>query len=252
MCKNLNVSVSGYYDWQKRDKSTRQKAKEQLMLKISHLFHPKLRHMAGSEVITRDLHDNPKYKTVHRSRVAALMKEMGLRCKVQKKFVVTTDSEHDKWIAGNLLDRNFTQEKPGEVLVGDITYIQVASHWVYLSLFIDLYSRKVVGWDLSESLTADSTCKALEKYIYNYGSPKGFMVNSDRGIQYASEQFRSVLKSAEATQSMCRKGNCWDNAVAESFFPHTENSIDSSSKISNIWRIGKRIFLVYRDLLQPA
>ena len=218
MCDNLEVSVSGYYDWQKRDKSPRQKAKEQLMFKISRLFHIKHRQMAGSEVITRDLHDNLEYKTVHRSRVAALMKEMGLRCKVQKKFIVTTDSDHDKWIAGNILDRNFTQEKPGAVLVGDITYIRVASHWVYLSVFIDLYSRKIVGWDLSESLAADSTCTALEKYIHAYGSPKRFMVHSDRGIQYASEQFRTLLKSANVIQSMSRKGNCWDNAVAESFF----------------------------------
>ncbi len=242
MCNNLDVSVSGYYDWQKRDKSPRQKAKEQLMLKISRLFHLKHRQMAGSEVITRDLHDNPKYKTVHRSRVAAIMKDMGLRCKVQKKFVVTTDSDHDKWIAENTLDRNFTQEKPGAVLVGDITYIRVASHWVYLSVFIDLYSRKVVGWDLNESLAADSTCKALEKYIYAYGSPRGFMVHSDRGIQYASEQFRSLLKSAKAIQSMSRKGNCWDNAVAESFFHTLKTRLTRHRKYRTFKELEKELF----------
>ena len=151
---------------------------------------------------------------------AALMKEMGLRCKIQKQFVVTTDSDHKEWIPDNILNRHFNPEMPNFAVVGDITYIKVASKWMYLSVFIDLYSRKVVGWDLNKSLSADSTCNTFKKYLYRNNNPKGMLVHSDRGIQYASEKFRSLLESVDAVQSMSRKGNCWDNAVAESFF-HT-------------------------------
>ena len=220
MCTVLTVSVSGFYDWLDRKKSARQLKKEELMDAISALFY-KHGEMAGSPLITEDLHDDPRYKTVHRSRVAKIMQEMGLRCKIQKKFVVTTDSSHDRPIAENLLNRKFNPEAPQEALVGDITYIRVASHWVYLSVFIDLYARKVVGWDLSDTLAAYSTCQAFKKYLFSTGYTKGsLLVHSDRGVQYASEEFRTVLDSVGAIQSMSRKGNCWDNAVAESFF-HT-------------------------------
>ena len=220
MCHVLGVSDSGYYNWKNREKSQRAIMKEKLKNRISILFHKKHGQMAGSPTITADLHDYPEFKTVHRNRVATLMNEMGLCCKIQRKFTVTTDSKHDNWIADNLLDRKFSPEEPHKIIVGDITYIRVASHWEYMSVFIDLYSRKVVGWDLSRNLSADSTCFALNKYLNTISYTKGLMVHSDRGVQYASEQFRNILKSARATQSMSRKGNCWDNAVAESFF-HT-------------------------------
>ena len=220
MCKNLEVSKSGYYDWQGREKPLREIAKESLMNRISELFYIRHKQMAGSPLVTQDLHDDLEYKSVHRSRVAALMREMGLKCKIQKKFVVTTDSDHKKWVPENLLNREFNPEQPNICLVGDITYIKVGSHWEYLSIFMDLYSRKVVGWDLSRKLTAESTCIAFKKYLYRCNHPQGVLVHSDRGIQYASEQFRSLLGSVDAVQSMSRKGNCWDNAVAESFF-HT-------------------------------
>ncbi len=145
--------------------------------------------------------------------MASLMREMGLKCKIQKKFVVTTDSDHKEWIPENLLNREFNPGQPNICVVGDITYIKVGSHWEYLSIFIDLYSRKVVGWDLSRKLTAESTCNAFRKYLYRCNHPQGVLVHSDRGIQYASEQFRSLLGSVDAVQSMSRKGNCWDMPV---------------------------------------
>ncbi len=128
--------------------------------------------------------------------------------------------DHKESIPENLLNRDFDPERPNICIVGDITYLRVGSHWEYLSVFIDLYSRKVVGWDLSRNLAADSTCIAFQKYLYCCDYPQGVMVHSDRGIQYASQQFRTLLDSVNAVQSMSRKGNCWDNAVAESFF-HT-------------------------------
>jgi putative transposase len=242
MCHNLNVSESGFYDWQGRSKSSRRIAKEKLMTKISELFYIKHKQMAGSPLITEDLHDDPQYKTVYRSRVAALMKEMGLRCKIQKQFVVTTDSDHKEWIPDNILNRHFNPEMPNVALVGDITYIKVASKWMYLSVFIDLYSRKVVGWDLNKSLSADSTCNAFKKYLYRNNNPKGMLVHSDRGIQYASEKFRSLLESVEAVQSMSRKGNCWDNAVAESFFHTLKTRLIYHRKYRTMEELNKDLY----------
>lgn len=241
MCKNLKVSVSGFYDWKVRDKSTRSIENDKLKYKISELFYIKHKQMAGSPLITEDLHDFPEYKTVHRSRVAALMKDMGLRCKIQKKYVPTTDSKHDKWIAENILNRNFNPDEPGAVLVSDITYLKVASHWVYLSVFIDLFSRKVVGWDLSNSLAAESTCSALRKYLKKSGN-NGFLAHSDRGVQYVSEEFRSLLESVHAEQSMSRKGNCWDNAVAESFFHTLKTRLTYHKKYRTIEELNKDLY----------
>ena len=220
MSKVLSVSISGFYNYCNKKVSLQQIKKDELKLEILYLFNEKHKSMAGSPLITMDLHDIPKYKNIHRSRVASLMKEMNLVCKIQKKFVVTTDSKHDKKIAKNLLNRKFNPRAPHTRIVGDITYIRVASHWVYLSVFIDLYSRKIVGWDLSNSLAASSTCNALKKYLFRFGFTKGLLIHSDRGIQYASEEFRQILEGIEAKQSMSRKGNCWDNAVSESWF-HT-------------------------------
>ena len=102
------------------------------------------------------------------------MKKMGLKCKIQKQFVITTDSNHKEWIPDNILDRNFNPDMPNVAVVGDITYIKVESKWIYLSVFIDLFSRKVVGWDLNQSLSADSTCNAFKKYLYRNNNPKGY------------------------------------------------------------------------------
>ena len=220
MCHVLDVSVSGFYSFQKRKQSLQSKRKEELMEEISHLYHVVHGQMAGSWTITKDLQETPKYQNIYRSRVASLMNEIGLKCKTQKRFVVTTDSNHDEAISPNLLDRNFNPELHHRYLIGDITYIRVAKHWVYLSVFIDLFSRKVVAWDLSDSLCPESTCTALDKFIHKYGNVSGLMVHSDRGIQYACKDFRKKLKDNKIIQSMSRKGNCWDNAVAESFF-HT-------------------------------
>lgn len=220
MCQNLEVSTSGFYDWVKRSKSSREIKKDDLKRSICELFYIKHKQMAGSPLITQDLHEDPEYKGVHRSRVAALMKEMGLHCKVQKKFVVTTDSNHSRPVVKNILNRHFNPVAPHTAVVGDITYIRVGFKWMYLSVFIDLFSRKVVGWDLSFTLSAESTCSAFKKYLLRYDTPKGVLVHSDQGVQYASDQFRSLLDSIDAVQSMSRRENCWDSAVAESFF-HT-------------------------------
>lgn len=242
MCRALHVSVSGYYDWKKRKISDREHQKDVLMMKIRELFYEKHGEMAGSHLITHDLHDFEEFKHVNRTRIALLMKEMGLRCKIQKKFVVTTDSKHNEWISENLLNRNFNPSVPNTVIAGDITYLRVSSHWVYLSIFMDLYSRKIVGWDLCESLRAESTCKAFKKYLFKSGADEGLLVHSDRGIQYASKEFRQILESIKAEQSMSRKGNCWDNAVVESFFHTLKTRLTHHRKYKTLEELNRDIY----------
>jgi len=242
MCKYLKVSVSGYYEYLNRKESKTFIKRERLKSKITYLFYEKHGEMAGSHLITQDLWDFPEFRTVHRTRVAVLMRSMGLRCKIQKKFTVTTDSKHNRWVADNILNREFNPDTPNKVIVGDITYIRVASHWMYLSVFIDLYSRKVVGWDLSETLEASSTCKALEKYFYKYSAKRGVLIHSDRGIQYTSDNFRKILKKEKAVQSMSRKGNCWDNAVAESFFHTLKTRLTHHRKYDNMKELNRDLY----------
>ena len=219
MCHILNVSPSGYYCWRKTPLSSRKIKKERLQERIKELF-VQQKGMVGSPIITADLREDPEFSNVSRNRVARYMKEMGLRCGTIKKFVITTDSRHNEPVAPNLLDRQFKVPAPDTVYVSDITYLKVGRKWHYLTVFIDLFSRMVVGWDLSESLERFSAMRALNKAILRRMPGQGLMVHSDRGVQYASSDFRALLQKHRFVQSMSRKGNCWDNAVAESFF-HT-------------------------------
>jgi putative transposase len=219
MCQTLSVPESGYYRWIKAPKSTRQQANEMLRNRISELYQEH-NGMVGSPMLTADLKAEPNFANVGQNRVAKIMREDGLRCKYTKKFKVTTDSKHNEPIAKNLLSREFSVPTPDTVWVSDITYLKVGRKWHYLSVFIDLFSRIVVGWDLSDSLDRQSTIKAFNKALLRRNPTQGLMVHSDRGVQYASNEFRELLKRKEFIQSMSRKGNCWDNAVAESFF-HT-------------------------------
>ena len=217
MCHVLKVSLSGYYRWRKAPLSLRQMEKENLKRRIRELF-ALHKGMVGSPIITADIHDDPAFSKVSRPRIARLMKEMGLKCRTVKKFVVTTDSKHKDPVAPNLLDRKFNTPSPDQVWVSDITYLKVGNKWYYLTVFLDLFSRIVVGWDLSDSLERHSVIRALHKSILRRCPGKGLMIHSDRGVQYASADFRGILHRHGYIQSMSRKGNCWDNAVAESFF----------------------------------
>jgi putative transposase len=155
---------------------------------------------------------------VSKNRVARRMKEMGLCSIYRRKYRTTTDSKHSHPVADNLLQRNFTTDGPDKVWVSDITYIRTTRNWLYLTVFIDLFSRMVVGWSLSSSLSAEMVLTALGRGIRNRRPGPGLIIHSDRGVQYACNDFRKVLKKHDFIQSMSRKGDCWDNAVAESFF----------------------------------
>jgi putative transposase len=148
------------------------------------------------------------------------MKHLELRAKGKKKFKITTDSKHNLPVAANLLNRDFTTTAPNQKWVGDITYIWTDEGWLYLATIIDLYSRAVIGWSIQPTMTRELVCDTLVMALWRRGFPRGVLCHSDRGSQYCSEDYQKLLKNYGLICSMSRKGNCWDNACAESFF-HT-------------------------------
>jgi putative transposase len=209
------VSHSGYYRWLKRGPSRREVYNRKLDAEIREIYdHNKGRY--GSPKITQELKD--RGWKVGKNRVAKRMREMGLRSIIRRKYRVTTDSKHHFPVAPNLLERNFTADGPDKVWVSDITYLATRTGWLYLTVIIDLFSRMVVGWALSSSLSHEMVVTALKRAIRGRRPGEGLIFHSDRGVQYACTDFRKELGKHRFVQSMSRKGNCWDNAVAESFF----------------------------------
>lgn len=216
MCRSLQISRSGYYDWIDRPESKRAKENRELLMAIQEI-HKNSREIYGSPKITEEL---PDYGLkASRPRVARLMAKNGIRSKIKRKFKVTTNSDHKLPISPNLLDQDFHVSAPGLIWVSDITYIRTGEGWLYLTTVIDLFHRKVVGWSMSRRMTAEqTTLAALKHACKRYRPAPGLVFHSDRGVQYASDDFRRVLKKNKMLQSMSGKGNCYDNAVAESFF----------------------------------
>jgi putative transposase len=215
MCRVLCASRSAYYAWRKGRVSPRLVRRQQLLLEIKKIF-TQSRGTYGSPRITREL--RKKGIVVNENTVAEIMKENGIQAKQRKKFKATTDSNHTLPVAKNRLKRKFTTSKPNQVWVSDITYLRTDEGWLYLATFIDLFSRKVVGWSMSERMTADLVVNAFRMATFRQKRQAPKVVHSDRGSQYASEAFRKELKAHGCKRSMSRKGDCWDNAVAESFF----------------------------------
>jgi len=215
MAKMLGVSKSGYYAWLSRPESGREREHRRLDARVRAAFElHKARY--GSTKIARYLTDNGYLCS--RARVAKSMKRQGLRSIVAKKFRATTDSNHNLTPAPNLLDRNFDVDEPNTVWVSDITYLRSKAGWLYLTVFIDLFSRRIVGWSVTTSLRHEMVIQALTRAVNTRRPPPGLIIHSDRGIQYCCEAFRDKIAEYGFVQSMSRKGNCWDNAVAESLF----------------------------------
>jgi transposase InsO family protein len=217
MCRIIGASRSGYYRWKRQPQTGRQKENEKILMEIREA-HTKSRRTYGSPRITDELRSNGT--KCGKNRVARLMKIHGIVGKAKKKFKATTNSMHNLPVAENLLNQNFVAEKPNTVWVSDITYISTLEGWLYLVVIIDLFSRQVVGWGMSDRMTSGFVVKALYQAIGRRHPSPGCIFHSDRGIQYASGDFKDVLKAYDFIQSMSRKGNCYDNAVSESFF-HT-------------------------------
>lgn len=229
MCKVLKVHSSSYYKWKARPASKRALMKDKIKQQITSIyFASKQRY--GSPRITAEL--NAMGYKISRVTVAKYMKELGLRSKLSKKFKVTTDSKHNYLIVDNVLNRNFTPAEPSQVWVSDITYLQTKEGFMYLTSLIDLYDRKMIGWSLSNTMsTADTTLAAWRMAIKNRPLKKGLIFHSDQGVQYATKKFTNVLESYGVTRSMSRKGNCWDNAVAESFFKSLKTELIYGNKL---------------------
>jgi putative transposase len=216
MCQVLQVSRSGYYAWCHRPPSLRFHEDQKLSQQI-HQIHQASRQTYGSPRIQLSLQS----KGIHigRQRVIRLMNQLGIHARVKRQFVTTTDSNHALPIAKNVLNRQFSATEPDRTWVGDITYIPTQQGWLYLAIIVDLFSRRVVGWSMADHMRTDLVLTALDSALgQRIASPSGLVFHSDRGSQYASDDYQRVLKTAGITCSMSRRANCWDNAVAESFF----------------------------------
>lgn len=215
MCDVLSVSRSGYYAWLKKPVSKRQLANAKLREKIRTVHHNS-GESYGSPRVYQAL--KKQGEPCSENRVARLMREDGLRAKTKRRFKATTDSKHNLPVAPNLLNRDFSPEEPNQVYAGDITYIWTTEGWLYLAVVIDLFSRSVVGWAMDKRMTRQLVMDALTMAVLRRRPPSGVIFHSDRGSQYASADFQSLLAKHGMRCSMSRKGDCWDNAPVESFF----------------------------------
>lgn len=219
MCSVLNVSTSGYYKWLVKIPSKRELRNTMLIEEIHKIYRAsKCRY--GSPRVTKEL--NMQGIKVSQVLVAKLMKQESLKSIVRKKYKVTTDSSHKYPVVENILNREFTVKGENMAWVSDITYIGTKEGWLYLTTIIDLFDRKAIGWALSDTMKANETVIPafnMAKHNRTIQQDQSLIFHSDRGIQYACEDFTShIARHKSITRSMSRKGNCWDNAVAESFF----------------------------------
>ena len=217
MCGVLDVSRSSYYHWRTRGPSQQECSNRELDSRIRELF---VRHKQryGAPRITDDLHDEGI--ACSENRVARRMRALGLKAIQAKKFKVTTDSNHSKSVAPDLIEQDFSAEEPNQKWTSDVTYVWTDEGWLYLAVVMDLYSRAIVGWSMSRRMTQQLVCDALSMALFRRHFPKGTIIHSDRGSQYCSKRYQRLIKNNGLRCSMGRKANCYDNAAMESFF-HT-------------------------------
>lgn len=217
MCRALKISKSGYYAWKVRPKSKRARENEKLDHHIKTIYR-KNRGNYGSPRITEAL--NKQNIACSENRVAKRMRINDIKAKTNKRFKVTTNSKHNHPVAENLLGQNFKAQRPNQIWASDITYIWTHEGWLYLAVILDLFSRQIVGWAMSNRLGQELVLNAFKQAIWRRRPQSGVIFHSDQGVQYACQAFRDLLQHHKFIQSMSGKGNCYDNAVVESFF-HT-------------------------------
>jgi len=241
MCKTFKISRSGYYDWLYRKPSARVMENRKIKEMIKRIY-TESKGRYGSPKITEEL--RLQGMKLSRPRVARLMRSEGIRSIIHKKFrVVTTDSNHNYPIAPNHLKRNFKTEEPGKVWVSDITYIRTEQGWLYLTIIMDLFDRKIIGWSLSKTLTTKDTVLAAWRMALANRPPRGKLIfHSDRGIQYASHEFTNELSKKSVIRSMSRKADCWDNAVAENFFKILKSELVYNAKFITVQQAKCEVF----------
>jgi putative transposase len=217
MCRLLGVSRSGYYEWLRRPPRAQGEAEQQVQAKVQHYFAQgrgtygtrRLKYLLAQEGLV-----------VSRRRVGRVLAQAGLRCKTRRKFKALTAAGQAQTVAPNQLNREFTVPAPDIIYVGDITYLPTGEGWLYLAVVLDLCSRAVVGWSMANHMRAELVNQALSMALCQRQPTAGLIMHTDRGSQYGADSYRQLLTQYGIQSSMSRKGNCWDNAVAESFF-HT-------------------------------
>jgi putative transposase len=215
MCRQLEVSRTGYCQWRKREPSERSMANTALDAQVS-AIHQDSKRSYGRPRIVRGLHACGIH--VSHERVRNSLKRQGLRAVYKRPYRVTTDSDHHQPISANVLDRRFDGWRINQAWVGDITYVETAEGWLYLACVMDLASRRIVGWSMSDRIKTDLVSQALTSAYWLRKPAAGLIMHTDRGSQYASASHRQLIKDYQMVQSMSRRANCWDNAAMESFF----------------------------------
>lgn len=239
MCQALRVSRSGYYIWLSRPESDRSKSNSRLLSEIR-IVHRRSRRRYGSPRVTAEL--NESSFACSENRVARLMRLNGIRARGRRKYRATTDSKHSYPVAPNLLDRQFTVDRPNTVWVSDITYIRTSEGWLYLAAIVDLYSRMVVGWSMGNRINGQLTLDALQQAIGRRHPRPGLVHHSDRGRQYAAVDYQKMLRDNKIICSMSRKGDCWDNAPMESFFATLKTELIYGEQLKTQEEVKTRIF----------
>jgi putative transposase len=214
MCRLLSVSRSGYYSWKQRPPSDRDRAGQLLAAEIKRVFDDEKGRPGAPRTAKRPQDEG---RTAGRHRMAKIMRDNGWRAKAAKKYKATTNSKHSLPVAPNLLEQDFNADRPGQKWVSDITYIWTDEGWLYLAVVLELYSRRVIGWAISERMTATPVCDALIMALWNRKMPKGAIVHSDRGSQYCSAVYQKLFRKHQLVCSMSKKGDCYDNAAMESW-----------------------------------
>lgn len=241
MCRLFRVSRSAYYDYARRQVDYSDDSHHTKLIDTIRNIAESSHYTYGSRRMKKAL--NAIGYKVGRWKVRSLMKEAGVQVRHRKKYKATTNSNHKQPVFDNKLNRQFNVAGPNQAYVGDITYIWTQEGWLYLAIVIDLFSRKVVGWSMSSRMKAKLVCDALRMAIWQRQPSAGLIVHSDRGSQYASKKYRRLLKDNDFIGSMSRLGDCWDNAVAESFF--------GSLKQERVqWRNYQTRYEAQQDILQ--
>ena len=239
MCKVLNVSRSGYHNYVKRRYSRRENDEIIILEKIKEI-HKNSRGLYGSPRIYQEL--RKRGLKINKKRVVRIMQKYGIRAKTRKKFKKTTNSNHNNPIAKDLLGQNFKSRESNKIWVSDITYIRTREGWLYLSCILDLYSRMIVGWQIDRRQTSSLVTEAIGSALAKRGKHPGLIFHSDQGSQYASEAVRDILWDNQMVQSMSRKGNCYDNAVMESFFHTLKTELLSFERFTTREEAKMKIF----------
>ena len=244
MCRELDVSTSGYYASRTRGICKR-KVDDLALVPLIHAEFKKHTRGCGSRMIVGAL--RAQGHSLSRHRVVRLMAEEKLCHRLKRRFVRTTRSKHDRPVAENILNRAFEPGEPNKVWASDITYVHTKRGWAYLAATLDLGSRAVVGWSVAESMEEKLTLTALESALQRRSPPQGLIHHSDRGVHYASHAFQRLLSDNGVVQSMSRRGNCWDNACVESFFSTLKRELPNDHVFEDCQEVERAVFAYVDD-----